>query len=391
MPSLDSLPAETLLIIARILGAAYLRGRVDHILLFRSWYSVTQSVAWEDVALSLSALTGFLQAPPDMQSFIRSRVKHLSISGSYSIPNEHHHLASSQSVSDLAHTEMQKRARRRTQQHVRSTELCSALAIFSTGLAQMRKLRTFRLALSCDSETYATIAADDTWTAALKSVVAALPPSLESLTIDKLGPTTRYTAAGERDAHAICQALHARNALPALRHLRLRAHCVCPELFDVARIGVHPVLETVVVGLTAGDPDVDIVHHSRCCADPQRQSQWLYADMVDAARCAVSACFPSIRTLRIVRYDVQALKFSSNDVVSGEIIDLPEGVRWDDIEWGGEGVAAAEEARGSHDHVYLGDDVVEEEVGNVAATVREMFGVELMPEMTLTININTAV
>ncbi|EKD20272.1 uncharacterized protein L3040_007283 [Drepanopeziza brunnea f. sp. 'multigermtubi'] len=391
MPSLDSLPAETLLIIARILGGAYLRGRVDHILLFRSWYSVTQSVAWEDVALSLSTLTGFLQAPPDVQSFIRSRVKHLSISGSYSIPNELHHLASRQSVSDPAHTEAQKRARWRTQQHARSTELSSALAAFSTGLAQMRKLRTFRLALSCDAETYASVAADDTWTAALKSVVAALPPSLESLTMDKLGPTTRYATAGESDAHAVCQALHARNALPALRHLRLRVHCVCPELFDVVRIGVHPVLETVVVSLTAGDPDVDIVHHARCCTDPQRQSQWLYADMVDAARCAVSACFPSIRTLRIVRYDVQALKFSSDDIVSGEIVDLPEGVSWDDVDGGDERVAAADEAIGSGDHVYLGDDVVEEEVGHVAATVQAMVGVELMPEMTLTININTAV
>lgn len=56
--------------------------------------------------------------------------------------------------------------------------------------------------------------------------------------------------------------------------------------------------------------------------------------MVDAARGAVEArCFPGLKKVRILRYNVQALVFYSLDVIAGKEVEVPDGVAWDDVDW----------------------------------------------------------
>ncbi|OWP05394.1 hypothetical protein B2J93_8337 [Marssonina coronariae] len=378
MASLDILPTEILLKIAQFLGGAYLRGRVDRILLFREWYSVTQSVVWENTSLSMAKFEGLLTAPNYIQAFIRSRVKQLSISGSCSIPLESvqrtddHHTIQSYSSNTLY------KAKLRAQSNARSTKLCNAFALFSDSLSQMSKLKTFHLELFSGLAHYTET--DNIWTPILRNLVASLPRTITNLTIDKFGQTSKYVAK-ENNPHAICAVLR-QDLLPALQNLRLRSHCICPELFDINRIGIHSKLETMVLALNANDPLLEIVHHTRCCTEPQQPSQRLHLQVLRSARKAVPVCFPKLRTLRVLRFDLQELKFYSCDVVSGQKIGVPDGVKWDNLYRDPASEEPVEQL--SDGEVHLGDGEIEDWDGEGA----ELGGVEMLPETIPSINIH---
>ncbi|PBP19883.1 hypothetical protein BUE80_DR009263 [Diplocarpon rosae] len=380
MVSLDILPAETLLTIAQYLGGAYLRGRVDRTLLFRNWHSVTQSVVWEDVGLSIGNLEGLLVAPNDIQKFIRSRVKHLLISGSCFVPPESEHRTDDYHITQSDRLETCYKAKLRAQNIARNTELCRSFTLFSNSLPQMSKLKTFHLELFSGSAIYTET--DNMWTPTLWKLITSLPRTITNLTIDKFGQTSKYVAKG-KNPHAVCHVLK-QDVLPALKHLRLRSHCVCPELFDIARIGIHSNLETMALALNANDPLLEIVHHTRCCTEPQQPSQRLYLQVLEAAEKAVPVCFPKLRTLSVLSFDIRDLTFYSNDVVSGEKRGLPSGVGWDnwdlDLESGGPVEETLDE------EAYLGDGEVED--GDDDGEGAGLDGIELLPETTLTINIH---
>ncbi|PBP24841.1 hypothetical protein BUE80_DR004203 [Diplocarpon rosae] len=356
MVSLDVLPAETLLTIAQYLGGAYLRGRVDRTLLFRNWHSVTQSVVWEDVGLSIENLEGLLIAPNDIQIFIMSRVKHLVISGSCFIPLESGRTDDYQTTQS-DHLETCHKAKLRAQNIARNTELCKSFTLFSDSLPRMSKLESFHLVLFSGSAIYTET--DNIWTPTLRNLITSLPRTITNLTIDKFGQTSKYVAKG-KNPHAVCHVLK-QDVLPALKHLRLRSHCICPELLDIARIGIHSKLETMVLALNANDPLLEIVHHTRCCTEPQQPSQRLYLQMLEAAKKAVPVCLSKLRTLRVLRFDIQELMFYSYDVVSGEKRGLPKGVKWDNLDWDLENGGPVEEI--SDEEVYSGDGEVEAGVG----------------------------
>ncbi|KAG4441074.1 hypothetical protein IFR05_003428 [Cadophora sp. M221] len=375
MLSFQTLPAEVLLMIAQYLGGAYLRAEVGRILLCRTWYSVTQSVAWEVVGFSINTFESFLQAPTTIQSFIHSRVKNLSISGPYdtNIPFQ-------TQTTETDTQETWRVAKLRSLLQARNTTLCTSLTSFSTTtLPQMHKLHTFALNISSQSTIYTET--DNTWTDTLRTLVTSLPHTLTSLTIDKLGPTSRFSA-GAQDPHAVCKIVLANNAIPSLRHLRLRLHSICPLLFAIKDIQIHASLETLVVALDACSPQLGMVHHAHRCRQPQQSSQRLYDDMVDAAKIAVEAgCFPALKKARILRYDVEGLVFCSLDVVTGRMIEVPEGVEWGDVNWDDQSNMAVDLREESVDGGDLLDGQ-ELEVGEVLPTP---YAVGL--QTTLTINI----
>ncbi|KAH7360857.1 hypothetical protein BKA65DRAFT_591843 [Rhexocercosporidium sp. MPI-PUGE-AT-0058] len=327
MLSFQKLPAEILLIIAQCLGGVYLLAQVDRILLCKAWYSVTQSVAWEVINLSINNFERFSRAPTDIQHFIRSRVKDLSISGSYDT-----NVTFQTQNSETGTQETWRVAKLRSLLQAHNTTLCTSLKDFSTiTLPQMQRLHTFALKISSESTIYTET--DSTWTDTLRNLVTSLPNTLTSLTIDKLGVTSRFST-GARDPHTVCKVVLAKTTLPSLKHLRLRLHCICPSLFATKTIQSHATLETLVVALDAYSPQLGMVHHAHRCTQPQQSSQRLYDDMVDAAEGAVKAgCFPALKKARILRYDVQELLFHSLDVLSGVMGRLPEGVGFDDVDW----------------------------------------------------------
>ncbi|KAH7418516.1 hypothetical protein BKA64DRAFT_701031 [Cadophora sp. MPI-SDFR-AT-0126] len=149
MVSFQTLPAEILFKIARNVGGAYLRARVDRILLCKSWYNVTRSIVWEDITLSIDSFERYLQAPTNMQSIVQSRVKSLSISGRYdniaiTLPPP--------SETETAHQESQHLANHRISLSALNTTLCNSLTTFSTTLLpQAHNLHTFTLKLSSQS------------------------------------------------------------------------------------------------------------------------------------------------------------------------------------------------------------------------------------------------
>ncbi|KAL5326621.1 hypothetical protein ACEPPN_004308 [Leptodophora sp. 'Broadleaf-Isolate-01'] len=311
-------------------------------------YSITQSVTWEDVDLSISNFEQFLQAPTAIQSFIQNRVKDLSISGPYDT-----NVTFQTQGSETSTQETWRVAKLRSLLQARNTTLCTSLTNFSTTtLPQMHKLHTFALKISSQSTVYTET--DNTWTDALRTLVTSLPNTLTNLTIDKLGPTSRFST-GARDPHTVCKVILSSKALPSLRHLRLRLHSICPSLFAIKAIQSHARLETLVVALDTYSPQLGVVHHAHRCTQPQQSSQRLYDDMVDAARTAVTAeCFPALKKARILRYEVQDLLVCSLDLVSGRIVEVPEGAEWDDVDWDDQLNVASDLREGSVD----GDDLL---------------------------------
>ncbi|KAL2074160.1 hypothetical protein VTL71DRAFT_7938 [Oculimacula yallundae] len=327
MPSFQSLPAEVLLMVAQILGSTYLRARTDRVLLCKAWYSITQSVAWEVVDLSIANFEKFLHAPITIHSFIRSRVKELSISGPYD------DITSSPCQNGETDAEETWRvAKLRNLLQARNKTLCTSLACFSTNtLPNLHRIHSFSLGITSRSNIYTEV--DNTWTSTIRNLITSLPRTITSLTIDKLGPISRFST-GARTPHAACKVVLLKDALPSLKHLRLRIHCICPSLFAIKTCGTNSNLETLVIGLDSYSSQLNIVHHAYRCTQPQQPSQVLYDDMVEAGKKALEAgCFPGMKTARILKYDVQSLALYSFDMVNGRNIEVPDGVGWDDIDW----------------------------------------------------------
>ncbi|PVH74569.1 hypothetical protein DL98DRAFT_604223 [Cadophora sp. DSE1049] len=381
MLSFQNLPAEILFKIAQNVGGAYLRFRVDRILLCKSWYSVTQSVLWDDIDLSIDSFERYLQAAIDTQSFIRSRAKSLSISGTHDnftitlLPP---------SETEIDHQETLCLAKHRTLLLARYTTLCNSMTTFSTTLPKMHKLRTFTLKLSSQSTVYTEPDNQNTWTDTLRCLVTSLPKTLTSLTIDKLGQTSRFST-GMRNPHAVCKVVLAKDALPALKHLRLRTHCICPSLFSAKTIESQGNLKTLVVALDAYSPQVGKVYHAHRCTQPQQSSRRLFDDMREAAKVAVEAgCFPSLKKLRILRYDVQELAFYSHDVVSGREVEVSETVEWDDVDWENRSKMDSNVGQTSLDTNEL---LVGEELDEAVVVIPSAPEIEIPVPTTLTINV----
>ncbi|KAK0124600.1 hypothetical protein ONS95_009549 [Cadophora gregata] len=333
MLSFQTFPAEVLFKIARNVGGDYLRARVDRVLLCKSWYSVTQSVVWDDVDLSIKCFERYFQAPTSTQSFIQSRVKSLSISDVYDNNSTTLPQLAEKGIISL---ESYLLAKQRTLLLSRNITLGNAVAAFSTSLRQMHKLQTFTLRLSSGSTIY--IEPDNqTWIDTIRCLITSLPKTLTSLTIDKLSQTSAFIA-GLKNPHGVCNVVLAKDSLPSLKHLRLRIHSICPSLFSPETIDSHSHLETLVIALETYSPQLVAVHHAHQCTPPHRSGRDLFVDMVEAAKKAVEAkCFPDLKTLRILGFDLQAMAFVSCDVVIGNEVNVPEGVDWDDVDWEGRG------------------------------------------------------
>ncbi len=71
--------------------------------------------------------------------------------------------------------------------------------------------------------------------------------------------------------------------------------------------------------------------------------------MGEAAGIAARTFFPSITTLKIVRWDATARQFVSFDVVSGRKVEVPEGAEWDDVRWVGAGLSKDLVGQGSEE------------------------------------------
>ena len=148
---------------------------------------------------------------------------------------------------------------------------------------------------------------------------------------------------------------------------------------------MHASLETLVVALDAYSPQVGKVYHAHRCTQPQQPSRRLFEDMVEAAKKAVDAkCFPALKALRILRYDVQALVFFSLDVVSQKEVEMPQSVEWDDIDW-------EHCPEGSHSVRGSGletiGQIIGEELGEAMVRIPPTHDIGVQGATTLTINV----
>ncbi|KAG4416331.1 hypothetical protein IFR04_010550 [Cadophora malorum] len=219
----------------------------------------------------------------------------------------------------------------------------------------MYKLQNFTLKLSSQSTLYIEPDTQSIWTDTIRCLVTSLPKIPTSLTIDKLGQTSRYST-GIRDPHTVCKVILAKDALPHLKHLKLRIHCICPSLFSVKTSEMHASLETLVVALDAYSPQVGKVYHAH----------------------------RSLKALRILRYDVQALVFFSLDVVSQKEVEMPQSVEWDDIDW-------EHCPEGSHSVRGSGletiGQIIGEELGEAMVRIPPTHDIGVQGATTLTINV----
>ncbi len=167
------------------------------------------------------------------------------------------------------------------------------------------------------------------------SLISSLPRSVTDLTIDNPGEAPRVSAVylGDSDKdYSTCHLLCAKDFLPSLRHLRLRARVICPKVLEMNSSGQHPLLETVVLNLSLHEQGMNVTHQARFCPGYKARKKGLHLHMMDAAE-ENAVQFPALRTLRILYPKLPTLQVASHDVVSNRNVVLPEHVHWEDVDW----------------------------------------------------------
>jgi hypothetical protein len=169
MPSLDSLPAEVLLAIARFVGGGYLRARTDRLLVCKAWfaslsisvwdwsntlsrYGSARSVAFEDLYLTVETLQHFLAAPDRTHDLVKTSVRKLFIAGE--------HIDAYNEMGATLHGKAEKWI----------VNVCESLLSFTTHLPQMAGLWSFRLELLVDSIPSKRL--EDLWNKAMVTLVS---------------------------------------------------------------------------------------------------------------------------------------------------------------------------------------------------------------------------
>ena len=107
--------------------------------------------------------------------------------------------------------------------------------------------------------------------------------------------------------------------------------------------------------------------------------------MVKAAKKAVNAqCFPALKVMRILRYDVQELGFFSCDVVSGREVEMSESVEWDDVDW--DNCSKGADSLGDSGLDTIGQ-LIGEELGEASGALTPTHDSGVQAATTLTINV----
>jgi hypothetical protein len=222
MPSFDTLPPEIILLIARFVGGGYFRAGADRLLVCNAWfvllvrvsiltwtdpnpsirYKVAQSVAFEDLALTIDMLQRFLAAPDRAHALVMASIKYLSIEGrnfddehDVEITDEMGAQGSGQGWEALAWREQ------------RTFKIYENLIDFASHLPQMAELKSFRLEMLMKPTALKWL--EDLWIKSAVTLISSFPKSLTSVMIDNPGVPSRFSLESN-DACHICPLLLAK-------------------------------------------------------------------------------------------------------------------------------------------------------------------------------------
>lgn len=205
----------------------------------------------------------------------------------------------------------------------RARDIRNSLSALATHLPNMLKLRAFRLEIVMNSpkSTSEELAYNQT----LRTLLLSLPKSITTLMIDICcePPYTYHEDAdlslnANTDAdnvHSVCHVLSVEGCLPYLRHIRLRAHTICPKVIKMVPHNTHPRLETVVLNLNHHDNASKGGHIMPYCPEYGIPKGPLYFEMLNMAEAAILN-FPALKTCRILKPKFPNLQVTSYDVVS---------------------------------------------------------------------------
>ncbi|RDL39361.1 uncharacterized protein BP5553_03701 [Venustampulla echinocandica] len=338
MQSLDTLPPEILLYIARFTGSDYLRAHVDRLL-------VAQFVAFENLALSTESLQRFLAAPKRSHLRVLASVRTLSIEGrNYDDYNSPIDAATDpdplvlESEAENDHHRAQIEAWRMMgligNCVFLDLQTCGSLVSLAGYLRHMAELKAFRLKVSMKSPLNEWV--DKLLTPAIVSVINSLPRSITSLTIDNPWEQSGFRH-GPDDYHQICCLVLSPDFLPSLRHLRLRLRSICPRIFEMNDSAKHPYLETFIINLSRKEPALHQAEgqQSECCLEFGTIKRTPFPELLDAAE-ATMVRLPAIRTFRILRCIFPMLQVAAHDILTNRQALLPENARWNDLDWIGD-------------------------------------------------------
>ncbi|OBT70264.1 hypothetical protein VE03_00306 [Pseudogymnoascus sp. 23342-1-I1] len=195
----------------------------------------------------------------------------------------------------------------------------------------MADLHTFRVKIPIGSLTSERL--DSLRCAATVSLTSYFPKTLTSLTIDTPGGPSRFKPQMEQSNH-VCPLLLDKEILPSLRHLAIRSHNICPDLYTVDDSRLQIQLKTLIVNLSMAEGGFYAAVNARYCEEEKYAGRLIYPHMKELAKAA-AVRFPVITTMRLLCINPKtpgSLEICYNVLSEREVL-LPDDVPWDDVDW----------------------------------------------------------
>ncbi|RSL69575.1 hypothetical protein CEP53_002204 [Fusarium sp. AF-6] len=313
--SLLQFPTEVLLLILRLLGAAFFRDDIRRLMVSKLWYELARPILLEDLVFSEQSLQKFLNL--DMSSLVHQHTRTVNFA-----------LDGVQDDRGVA------TASRHKQQYILAQWVANVgedLISLASILQDCKNLRSVEL--KPGPKWLVTWVMSRTWFLPNALISLLNVGHLTCLEFDTIstgigGPSRGTGGPSYRETFHLCDNINA--LLPTLRRLRCRMRKICPRVLIPPGDDTLSNLEEVIINLNLNDPNrrTPLQHSHRCgifeSGSPRR---WI-TDMEAGAKELVKR-MTTPRVVRILSCPRSGDEMESFDAIARRRMKLATGAAWD--------------------------------------------------------------
>ena len=262
-------------------------------------------MAYEDLTVTIKTLDRYLDASKHIKSFVETNIRDLTVKATES---DRSFYSASGRIKCCAHMK-------------------ESLTRFALKLMHMPRIKAFRLVLFVCFEVYEV--RDSHYFTSMSTLLSGLPATLSSLTIDNGGRPSSPTPGRQVERNHFCSLLLNKSFMPSLRHLRIRARNICPEIFQPICSDHHSQLESLIINLSLvrEDSQFSKIFYAHYCLAFQSDGKDLYSRIVEAAK----TCIPRLSRLTMLR--IMCHKFPSGDLASFDVLSDQHFIHPSNLDW----------------------------------------------------------